>query len=102
MVVDHDRVLGNKKCRFNKKKEQRVYQGLQSGADSAPEDQWGYLCLIQVLQELTASQYCKTTLYLPSATCFGGKGYHQRDGAPPRYHTDEKIFSVLIFKEDKK
>lgn len=48
------------------------------------------LCLMQVLQELLASQRCMTTLYPPAAACFGGESYHQRDGAPPRYHTDEK------------
>ena len=62
----------------------------------------GHLCLMQVLQELLTSQCCRTTLCLPSATCFGGKSDHQSDGSPPRYHTDKKIFSVLIFQEDKK
>jgi hypothetical protein len=62
----------------------------------------GHLCLMQVLHELLGSHCCRTTLCLPSATYVVGESYRQRDGAPACYHTDEKIFLVLIFLKNKK
>jgi hypothetical protein len=92
-------VLGNQKCGLNKKNKQRVYQGCQSGVDSAPENQWepfmfdlsvaGADCF-SVLQDNTVS-----------SISFGGESYRHRNGAPLHYHTDEKIFSVLIFQKIK-
>jgi hypothetical protein len=43
-VSHYDCVLGNQKCRLNKN-EQRVYQGCQCGADCAPENRWGAVCV---------------------------------------------------------
>ena len=94
----HDHVLGNQECGLNKKNEQRVYQGCQSGADSAPEDQWGQF----VFDSSDAGADCFSVLHDNNVSSISYLSYRHRDGATPRYHTDEKIFSVLIFQEDKK